>query len=313
MRFLEKLYRNLMPSRYAHNKVLWPQIPIKREGPLGAIVGLRFHGRRIPVLPARTLKGRFQGTVHLVASGPSIRDVAWSDIRAGALLAMNGSICLIQFQGLRFGYYMVVDPSFIRNRWDIAELAFRQDLICFTTAFCMVEVLRRMPADHIRCRLVLIDNIAQRAHCPELSEAELRNRYSAADVCHFKDEQGAGRPLGFSLDLDAGLFDGATVAYWALQAVVYLGYDRIYLYGVDLSNADSAPRFYESEKDRLGSNLLGRFDTVIKPSFGQAARLLEGRGIRLFNTSPNSALDPALVPYVHWRRESDMPVVGGLD
>ena len=107
-------------------------------------------------------------------------------------------------------------------------------------------------------------------------------------------------PLGFSLDPARGLFGGGTVAYSALQLLVWLGFRTLYLHGLDLRGASVSPRFYESADARLPSALDRQFDSHIRPAFRDASRLLGARGLRIYNLSPGSALDESVFPKRHW-------------
>ena len=111
---------------------------------------------------------------------------------------------------------------------------------------------------------------------------------------NYREREGSGvgpteRRAGLSWDIRQGSFDAGTVAYWALQIAAWLGASRILLAGVDMNNF-AAPRFYETEEDKLPSFLSSNFENVIKPAFLHASKELERAKIKTYNLCLNSGL-----------------------
>ena len=49
---------------------------------------------------------------------------------------------------------------------------------------------------------------------------------------------------GFSEDLSSGIYSGYTIAYFALQIAVYMGFKQIFYLGLDLKNQGSTTHFF---------------------------------------------------------------------
>ena len=138
----------------------------------------------------------------------------------------------------------------------------------------------------------------QRAYLPRAQPEQLaRTLRDDPDLVLF-DAHAPIHPLGFSLDPARGLFGGGTVAYSALQLLVWLGFRTLYLHGLDLRGASVSPRFYESADARLPSALDRQFDTSGLPFATPAG--CSARGLRIYNLSPGSALDESVFPKRHW-------------
>ena len=229
---------------------------------------------------------------HLILSGPSVADIGYSELDLPAVMGVNGSIALRRSHPhLRFAYYAMLDAGFVSRRRDLVADVLAQDLLLFVTPEVLRGIAQLFSPDDIRCRIAVFEEVHQRAYLPRAQPEQLaRTLRDDPDLVLF-DAHAPIHPLGFSLDPARGLFGGGTVAYSALQLLVWLGFRTLYLHGLDLRGASVSPRFYESADARLPSALDRQFDSHIRPAFRDASRLLGARGLRIYNLSPGSALD----------------------
>lgn len=115
------------------------------------------------------------------------------------------------------------------------------------------------------------------------------------------------RPLpehvGFSFDLRQGFHRGFTTVMLAMQAAVWLGCDKLYLAGLDLQHSRAGKtHFFGSipwnrERDGEASSGKGLFASMLK-TFEAVAPLLKGRGIKVYNLNPESAV--RCFPFATW-------------
>ena len=238
---------------------------------------------------------------HLILSGPSVADIGYSELDLPAVMGVNGSIALRRSHPhLRFAYYAMLDAGFVSRRRDLVADVLAQDLLLFVTPEVLRGIAQLFSPDDIRCRIAVFEEVHQRAYLPRAQPEQLaRTLRDDPDLVLF-DAHAPIHPLGFSLDPARGLFGGGTVAYSALQLLVWLGFRTLYLHGLDLRGASVSPRFYESADARLPSALDRQFDSHIRPAFRDASRLLGARGLRIYNLSPGSALDESVFPKRHW-------------
>ncbi|MFC0399836.1 hypothetical protein [Paraburkholderia rhizosphaerae] len=259
---------------------------------------MRIGRYRLTIENASVLPASRTGACHLIAAGPSINDINYSALDLEHVMGVNGAVALQDRYDVRFDYYCIVDAGFARNRPDLVARIVQQSLILFATPLVMWYIAQYFPLDQMRCRIFVIEDVQYPAGQRALSGRDLHTAHTCADDLVLFDEE---RVLGFSLDMRQGVFDGRTVAYVGLQVLNSLGFDTVFLHGVDLRDASRTPRFYETSTDRQPSTLDRHFDAFIEPSFRQAAALLRRRGVRVVNLSVNSALDVDIFEKRSWR------------
>jgi len=105
------------------------------------------------------------------------------------------------------------------------------------------------------------------------------------------------RSLGFSKDLSQGFFDARTVAYAALQLACHLGFNQVFLVGVDLDQ--SVGRFYEAPGQAVSRcHLDEAFERRILPSLTLMADRVVDEHFAVYNLSATSKIPGAIIPKV---------------
>lgn len=94
---------------------------------------------------------------------------------------------------------------------------------------------------------------------------------------------------GFSFDLMQGIYSGYTVAYFALQLAVYMGFKEIFYLGLDLRNQGGNTHFFGYDFHSRNHEHT-EFPRMCR-MFEYGARALADRGIGVYNCSPDSSLD----------------------
>ncbi|TDV39057.1 KDO transferase-3 [Paraburkholderia caballeronis] len=295
--FLKLLYRYTHSSAYRHNERLACGVKIERDTE-GRLCGMTIRGHRLTVVNSSlTLPLDGAGECHLIAAGPSVNDIDYSALPMPCTMGVNGAIALQDLQGVQFDYYTIIDSGFVRNRPDLVDRVISQPLTLFAPPLVLWHIAQRFSPEHIRCRVFLLDDVRFPAGRRAVPPERLRSTWSPSTLALFDTREA----LGFSLDVRHGLMDGCTVAYSGLQVVVSLGFRRIFLHGVDLTDAQRTPRFYERTADMQPSTLDRDFKDFIEPSFRNASALLRRRGVEVYNLSVQSALAEDIFPKVLWR------------
>ena len=94
---------------------------------------------------------------------------------------------------------------------------------------------------------------------------------------------------GFSKELDKGIYSGYTVAYFALQLAVYMGFKEVFCLGLDLRHENGSTHFFGNDFHSRNHEQT-EFPRMQKMlTFG--AKQLAGTGVRVFNCSPISTLE----------------------
>jgi hypothetical protein len=294
--FFKLLYRWTHSRAFRHNERLSHGVSIKRDA-CGFLDRMMIGGHELPMENRQGLLASREGACHVIATGPSVNAIDYNALALREVMGVNGAIALQDRQRIRFDYYCIVDAGFVRKRPDLVARVVQERLTLFATPLVLWYIAQYFPIERMRCRIVLIEDIqypvCKRALCAD----ELISAHRGPELVMFDHD----RTLGFSLNVRRGTFDGRTVAYTGLQICHSLGFDTIYLHGLDLRDASRTPRFYETPENMQPSALDGDLESFIRPAFRHAVALLKTRGVRVVNLSPDSALGADILETCDWR------------
>lgn len=281
--FFKQIYRYTHPRAYRHNENLWPYVKISRAS-TGEINSLIYKKQPVPVIALSELKGAFAGEILLTATGPSVKEIAFEKLPDMPAFGVNGSYYLNE--KVNFSFYLIVDMGFIDERPDIVQKVIADDqLILFTTVHGIVRILDKFSLNSVKCRLSVIEDISCKVFQPKISHKDLFKSYSNINTISF-----SGQEIGFNSDICYGIFDAGTVIYWSFQLLLFLGFNFIYIIGLDMNNFDQ-PRFYENPAEKQPSMLSHKLHDIIIPSFRHASKIMQENKITVLNLSVMSAID----------------------
>ncbi len=298
-RVLKKAYKLTHRSEHWHSHHLWPYLSVRR-GPDGLVSAITVLGRPVPLVSFNdAFKGRAKA-YHVILSGPSVNLVDYTQLPDIAVMGVNGSIVLQDRFNIAFPLYCIIDRDFIHDRPDLVERIVGEDRLLFLPVDVLRYIYQSVGVAGIRCRFCIIENLAERAFVRSPDPALLRQWQSEGRDIEVFD---AGIPLGFSFDPNLGWFDADTVAYAALQVLVWGGARTIYFHGLDITGTPSVTRFYEYDGQHSTESRLERnFRRLIAPSFAGAVPVLRQRGIAVYNLSGQSAIGPDIMPFKNWQK-----------
>ncbi len=294
----KQIYRYTRPRSMRHMENAWPYLKIKQEASGARSVSWR--GRFLFESPPweRLLEWREKSPKALiVATGPSIKEVDTSRFNEAFVIGVNGAIALQDTQAVAFDAYVVVDPGFIRDRFNLFKRVIEQGIPCFLTFHCIRQACQIDENVLQGANIILVEFLNNRFNKPRLAADAFYRWAQEQEGLRLCSEVSPGNDkVGFSLNPKLGFYDGATVAYWALQIAGNIGFDVIGIAGMDLGDANTAPRFYEREGDIVPSTLLNHYHSSIEPSFRLAVRVLQDRGQKAYNLSLISSLPEEIMP-----------------
>ena len=219
----------------------------------------------------------------IVGAGPSINDVDFSKIENTNIILLNGAISLIHKKSITPFYCIIIDSSFIENRFDIVrELPSGTHLL--TTLGCLRAIHERDPHLIKRLNISVTQNVTAPTH--KTTNSDLGPLF---------------KTQGYPDDLDVGYIDGGTVMAVGLQLALQLDAHEILLLGLDINNV-SQPRFYEKHNQSLKSGLLKDYQHKILPFMMKMARVCRDRGILIYNCSSVSKLPYDIIPFMDIRK-----------
>lgn len=211
----------------------------------------------------------------IIGSGPSIRKQAIDKLANKNTILLNGAVTLIKDAGLHPLCVLVVDELFCRKRLDL--LASVPDGTNMVLTFPAIKEIAFERPDIIR-----------------------RNRIF---LLHEKNQDFHGK-LGIDehnlSDFDKathGVFRAGTVMSAGIQLAAFMKVPNVYLLGLDIGNAETEPRFYETGQDKIRTGLLRDYDELILPFMKLAAAWYEQHEYRIFNCSPVTKLPYSVIPY----------------
>lgn len=287
--FCEEHVRRLWFRAFArtdtwHNRVFAPQqsIEASQDGWIVRWPGYgEFHARHVSRLTRCGLRGV------ILASGPSVARLERPErLFRLPVTCVNGSVTLPQRLGHRCDCLLVTDPRFIRDKPDLFRIG---------TALADAVVLQPATA------------FAALQFAPDILERS--TIYLVEDPLHpFKQRRPSSEALAsdprlivhpngrlmFSIDPSIGICPAGTVVYGAIQLLFGLGYEQLFMFGVDLT---TGPRFY-AEGRPAPSELDDSYARTIEPAFQLVGEYLRRSGRRLVNASLDSRLDAADIPRV---------------
>ncbi|MEA9392332.1 sugar glycosyltransferase [Acerihabitans sp. TG2] len=282
--FFKQIYRYTRPRDYRHNENLWPYVKINRAHS-GEITSLRYRGESIKMQKISSLQERYSGRILITATGPSINDMDFSRFPPMPVIGVNGAYAL---QGkINFQFYVIVDMTFIDKKIDVVQgVISNPEITLFTTLHGIVKVINAFSSSKIKCQVVIIEDACYKIYKRKVMPGSIWDTYcNAREVSICPDH----KHIAFNHDIRTGIFDAGTVVYWALQIVAFLGFQTVYIAGLDMNNFNQ-PRFYENEKNKLPCFLDEKFANLIEPAFRHASQVLKKKGIIVKNLSTHSAL-----------------------
>lgn len=247
--------------------------------------------------PFEACRGRYSGTLIVLASGPSAADFPIERYRHVPMMAMNGSIVRFAEAGIRPLFYLCDDRGFVRLRLPLVRQGIELAQHAALGAGAL-EVLLESAPEAIEGHSVYL---MQRTNRP-LDGEELSDRGYAWSVrkghleCRFSLWRQKPNRIGFSRNMAKGYFGGRTIPYAAMQLGYHLGFRNLVLVGVDMGTGTQPGRFYEQGDAALPSRLDEDYDDYILPSFELVAQRVVGSHYRVFGLSQASRLPASLVP-----------------
>lgn len=247
-------------------------------------------GQSIALNDFSECRGRFSGAVFLVASGPSVLTFPMQRYGHIPMIAMNGSIARFIEEGIKPLFYMCDDRGVAKNKGAaVAQgISFAENAGLGLAA--LQEVAKHSPHVLSAGKLHLLERVNRQSESAVVSDR--RFAWSVRNDPEYSVEWSLFRQkrnrIGFSRNLSNGYFNGRTIAYAALQLAYHLGFERVYLVGVDMS--PERGQFYDPQGLQVPSRLGDDYADYILPSFDLMSRRVLNEAFKVFNLSIDSRI-----------------------
>ena len=240
--------------------------------------------------------------VNIIASGPSITHLAFSELVDMPTIFVNGSISLLaQHDFTQVVGWVISDARFIRHQPEILKKFYTGQPLYATLA--VFDALAAVHPD-IMCTyyesmriLYPVDRPwGVKSNKPWFSKLAFRKKllnkkkpllYFANHPNFIIDGNQKPVPIGVSLNVTYGFIEAGTVAYVAAQLAFSRQVSVINLYGIDLINS-AQPRFYKNTDNSAPSKLDKAITDRIVPSFNLLGKVYKEHGVSVINHSPIS-------------------------
>jgi Kdo-III transferase WaaZ len=287
----KQLYRYSHKRNMRHNENLWPFVSIQRDSE-GEITTFSYKKESINIVRLSSLAKKYSGDVLLTATGPSVNTLNFSKLPENIIKSgVNGAWHLNEV--VHFNLYFVIDMTFIDHHISVMKgICSNKNITLFTTVMGVVKLIERLGLSEVLCELVILEDICYQTYQPAVKKEDIYNVFkNNVDVAFSPDQN----HIAYSKDIRRGVFDAGTVVYWALQVLGYLGFRKIYIAGLDMSNFND-PRFYEDKANKRPSFLENKVKGTVFPALQLASNALSEMGISVINLSPQSAVPESIFP-----------------
>lgn len=273
------------------------------ELPPSATFNIDNHSIGISAFDAREAEQNLhQQAVNIIASGPSIADLAFAELVDTATIFVNGSISLMaQYNFTNVVGYVISDARFAKHQPDILNKYYTGQPLYATLAVFEALAISHPSMISKYHNAMRIIYPADRAWSVKTNQSWF-GRLLSKPLSHNKkiplalladhpnfviSMQHHPAPIGLSLDVTHGFIEAGTVAYVAAQLAFSRHASEIHLYGIDLLNNDQ-PRFYENKDNSAPCKLDKAITDRIVPSFNLLGKIYKENNVPVVNHSPVS-------------------------
>lgn len=240
--------------------------------------------------------------VNIIASGPSIANVAFLEIQDKPTIFVNGSIGLSeQYNFTDIIGYVISDARFINHQPNILRQHYRGQPLYATLAVFEAmavthpEIIRNYhramrviyPVDRpwgVKSNKLMFSKLTFKKR---LLNKKKPLSYFMNHPNFIIDSSRKSADIGVSLNITYGFVEAGTVVYVAAQLAFSRHASTIHLYGMDLLNSNQ-PRFYENTDNSAPSKLDTATGERIVPSFNLLGSVYKEHGVSIVNHSPIS-------------------------
>lgn len=294
-KFKSILRRWRLGEKFKHQYSCHPKFDIKRKTETCSIV---WKGKIIADIPyAHKLSNKFTGACFTVATGPSLADVNLKQVSSFETISLNCAIKRFNEANVKPTHCIIVDRRIFENQWACVKDSILSGANCFFSYVGLSRICEKEPELLTRGNIYLIESISRKFGIPRTTKSEFYKAFSN-DSEVFLDEElpELCRSVGFSTNLKKGLFSGKTVATWATQLSVALGYQQNFIIGMDLGG--TGKKHFYADTNNVAPDFMRDYEPYIRACFGQTKRASLVKGFEVYNLSKDSTLPHNIIPKI---------------
>lgn len=290
---LKEIYRRLkLGDNFKHQYNCHVDFDINRSERDCAIVWKKKLIANIPY--AHQLQNKFQRSCFIVASGPSLAEINLSTLGQHHTISLNCAIKKFNDDGSQPTHCIIVDHRVFERQWDCVKASILSGANCFFSYEGLSRICEQDPELLKQGNIFLIESISRKYGVPRPSKRECQTNFKADPEIFIADEYlSLCRSVGFSTNLEKGLFSGKTVATWATQLGVALGYEQIFIVGMDLGG--TGKKHFYADGNNASPDFMKDYEPNIRVCFEQAKRASIANGFKIYNLSKHSTLPDEII------------------
>ena len=257
--------------------------------------------------PLTSLQKPTSSQCFIIATGPSLAQTDVSKLAGHTCFGVNGAIDLADSSGLTFQYHLVSDGSFVKDRFPLVRRMIESGAECLFSFAALGMICELDPGLLAAGNLYLLAEMNYRYQVPRLTPEAFRVWAMQQEniILHPDPRYNSGR-VGFSRDINQGVFTAQTVVFEALQVACYLKFSQAFILGMDLNASPGQARFYEQDDNIIKSRIDRDYAPYILPAFEVARDMAASHDIEIYNLSMGSRLPDTVIPKISLQDALDM-------
>lgn len=244
------------------------------------------------------LKQKFNGDVFIFASGKSAQNFPVSKYVDKKFICVNGSVRFFIDNNIKPFAYIFNDEGFLKSSLDLVLSAIKVSSYIFMPRELYVKFVEGYLSDSkLKEKVFFIERVGRPYKGLIVSDKifYFKNILNKDYVYSFSLLSNRKNRIGFSRNIESGYFCARTIPYVAIQLAYYLGFNNVFMIGLDLSS--NVGRFYDKENP-LPTTLDKDYDRYIYPSFELAAKRVFNKSFMVYNLSLDSKLPETIIPKI---------------
>jgi Kdo-III transferase WaaZ len=308
-KFRKWLRRKTLPGNLRHMNRLHPDFRLVQAGvDTDPYYEIYWKGKQAGrTNPLSTLQKPSSRQCFIIATGPSLAGIDLDKLAGRTCFGVNGAIALAGEYGPGFQYHLVSDGSFVRDRLQLVRQMIESGAGCLFSFAALSMLCEQDPGLLAAANLHLLPEMNYRYRVPRRDPQAFRNwAVQQEDIVLHPDQHYNSPRVGFSKNINRGVFTAQTVVFEALQVAYYLDFRQVFILGMDLNAAPGQARFYEKAGNVAATRIDRDYAPYIQPAFEVARAITSTEDFEIYNLSMNSRLPDTVIPKISLEDALDM-------
>jgi KDO transferase-3 len=296
MKKIASIYRRMvLGEKFKHQYNCHPKFNILRKANSCTVTWDNNTVAEVPF--AHTLQGYFNKNCFIIASGPSLAEIDLTQISQYDTISLNCAIRKFTEINLKPTHCIIVDHRVFERQWGCVEASILSGANCFFSYEGLSRICEHNPSLLTHNNIYLIESASRKYGVARPSKAFCKDNFPLdSDFLIDASLTDFARSIGFSCNLEKGLFSGKTVATWAVQLAYCLGYRQLYIIGMDLGGTGKK-HFYQ-DQNHPAPDFLKDYEPHIRACFELARQASKEKLFAIYNLSKDSTLPHEIIPKI---------------